>query len=179
MRHAVVSLITVSLLGPFALLSGQQPPSVDIGVPVRVTANELEISQHTGRLTAVDSNSLHVGDLQIPWSSVTSLEISHGLKTRKMMGGTLGMLAGMAVGNSLASRECDRLNAESQGFLDNLDACLLNSFVGIFGGGLVGGFIGRLIGASTASWQEVPLDRVRVNLAPQRDGVALGLSVSF
>jgi hypothetical protein len=43
-------------------------------------------------------------------------------------------------------------------------------------------FVGGIIGAfiKTDRWEEVPLDRLRVSFAPQRDGrFALGLSVAF
>jgi hypothetical protein len=49
-------------------------------------------------------------------------------------------------------------------------------------GGLGGALIGALIGSAskTDRWQEVPLDRVRVSLAPQRsETFGLGLSVRF
>jgi hypothetical protein len=49
-------------------------------------------------------------------------------------------------------------------------------------GGLGGALIGALIGSAskTDRWQEVPLDRLRVSLGPQRDGrFGLGASVRF
>ncbi len=49
-------------------------------------------------------------------------------------------------------------------------------------GGVIGAAIGGGIGGSikTDRWEEVPLDRLGVTLAPQRDGrFAFGLSVAF
>ena len=46
--------------------------------------------------------------------------------------------------------------------------------IGTVAGGLVGYFI------KTERWEEVPLERLRVSLAPQRDGgFALGFSITF
>jgi len=48
--------------------------------------------------------------------------------------------------------------------------------------GVTGALVGLGIGALLKSerWEEVPLDRLRVNIVPQRDGrFALGLSVAF
>ncbi|UCG87455.1 MAG: hypothetical protein JSW71_02610 [Gemmatimonadota bacterium] len=56
------------------------------------------------------------------------------------------------------------------------DAVLLGA--GFFG--LIGYGVGTLVSYTVSKWQEVPLDRLRVSLAPQRDGrLGLGLSVSF
>ena len=48
--------------------------------------------------------------------------------------------------------------------------------------GAAGGIVGVIIGygIKTDRWEEVPLDQLRVSLAPQRDGgFALGFSVRF
>ena len=48
--------------------------------------------------------------------------------------------------------------------------------------GLGGAVVGTLIGSAvkTDRWEEVPLDRLRLQVAPQRDGrFGLGLSVRF
>ena len=49
---------------------------------------------------------------------------------------------------------------------------------------VMGGFgagVGAITGAfiKTDRWKEVPLDRVRVSIAPKRDGVAFGVRVVF
>jgi hypothetical protein len=47
-------------------------------------------------------------------------------------------------------------------------------------GAAAGLVIGPIVGAVRGGWQEVPLERVRVSFAPQRDGrLALGVSVRF
>ncbi len=56
------------------------------------------------------------------------------------------------------------------------------ALVGGLVGGLGGGAVGALIGSSvkTDRWKEVPLDRLRVNLGPRRDGrFGVGMSVKF
>jgi hypothetical protein len=48
----------------------------------------------------------------------------------------------------------------------------------MFGGAAVGLVVGAF--TKTDRWEEVPLDRLRVSIVPQRDGrFALGVSVSF
>ncbi len=58
--------------------------------------------------------------------------------------------------------------------------------VNVFAGGVIGGLGGLVTGAfiglaiQTDRWQEVPLDRFRVSLGPQRDGgFGFGASVRF
>ena len=60
---------------------------------------------------------------------------------------------------------------------DKGEAFLLGAMVG----GLLGGLVGFLAGSVESDvWKEVPLDRLRVNLAPQRNGrFGFGASVRF
>jgi hypothetical protein len=52
------------------------------------------------------------------------------------------------------------------------------AMIGLMGGALIGASVGTFI--RTDKWGEVPLDQLRVSLAPQRDGrFGLGLSVAF
>ena len=55
-----------------------------------------------------------------------------------------------------------------------LEAALITGAIVGAAGGIVGYFI------KTDRWEEIPLERLRVSLAPQRDGgFALGFSVRF
>ena len=79
----------------------------------------------------------------------------------------LGGLAGAGIG-LLADEEGNDLRSE--------DAAALGA--GFFG--IIGFFAGTIAGYITDRWEEVPLDRLRVSVAPRRDGrFGLALSVRF
>ena len=58
------------------------------------------------------------------------------------------------------------------------DYTWMGALLGAGVGGALGGITGYFI--KTDRWEEIPLDRLRVSLAPERDGgFALGFSVGF
>ena len=65
--------------------------------------------------------------------------------------------------------------------LDTTGVSLLLTGTGL-AGGLLGAGVGAVIGwaIKTERWEEVPLDRLQLNMVPLRDGgFALGVSVTF
>ena len=144
----------------------------------------------TGAVTfvAVRADSLVVrldpNTWSVPIAAVTKLEVSRG---RNSFGAGRGALIGVLVGGVAGwivgyagYEEC----VPSGGLFDC--AGVFSPEVAAFGGAMVLGTLGAGIGAVTGAlvkthrWVEVPLDRLRVSLAPQRDGrFAFGLSVRF
>jgi hypothetical protein len=109
---------------------------------------------------------------------VTRLDVSRGQTTNwkegAWTGGLLGGVAGALIGYA-SYEECEGLSCWDLG--PGLPA-LAGGVIGALGGALVGVLIGSA--SKTDRWQEVPFDRLRVTLAPQRDGrFAFGLSVRF
>jgi hypothetical protein len=49
--------------------------------------------------------------------------------------------------------------------------------MGLAAGEAVGALVGSAI--TTDHWEKVPLNRVRIGVAPRRRGVAVGLALSF
>ncbi len=90
----------------------------------------------------------------------------------------LGAVVGAVIG-LVSYGEC-----ESQGAFSCLgpDGPEIYALGGAIIGGLGGLVVGALIGSATETerWEEVPLDRLRVSLGPQRDGrFGLGASLRF
>jgi hypothetical protein len=124
------------------------------------------------------------GSLTVPRDSLTRLEVSRGFKRRWVNGAVVGGIIGLAAGTSAAVIEgwpfetvqdcADRLPDEQL-------ACNL-AFVGwrVALGAAVGAALGAVAGSAfkTERWQEVPLDRLRVQpvvMADGRFGVAASL----
>ena len=88
-----------------------------------------------------------------------------------IVGGLVGLGVGGAVGAVIGL-----LVDEHGNDLAPSDAAFMGA--GFFG--VIGFAVGTTVGYISDRWEEVPLDRLRVSFAPQRDGrFALGLSVSF
>jgi hypothetical protein len=110
----------------------------------------------------------------IPLAFVTRI-VRHRTRRHAGRGAGIGFLVGGLGGAALAGASC----ASDQLFQDDAGGCAVIGF-GVFGG--AGAFVGLIIGSmiTTTQWETVPLDRVGVNVARQRDGrLGLGLSVAF
>jgi hypothetical protein len=115
--------------------------------------------------------------MTISLTDVTRLEVSQGRKSNALKGLLIGSLVGVPIGAVLGFVE-----SESSGEPLCTGSTVACAAVGAAAVGVVGGLVGLGIGAVSKSerWEEVPLDRLRVNIVPQRDGrFALGLSVEF
>ncbi len=171
------------LLPVLAVACGGRPPPIlapEPGDRVRVTAANLNIREFEGRLRRLHNDSVVVRPeyggappVVIPLSSLTRLEIRRR-ESRADAGGAYGALAGAAIGVGSAASLCSSIDCEESTGVLYL----------IFGGGgaLAGLVIGSIVGAqiTTERWEEIPLDRLRVSFAPQRDGrFGLELSVRF
>jgi hypothetical protein len=123
-------------------------------------------------LLSVDGGA---GRVFLPLISVSGIQVIRGRKPARGRGAAIGALAGGVVGlvGSLTTYD------ESKDFFE-LGGGVNAALSGLLYGGLGAG-VGLLVGnfVTIDRWQDVPLDRVRVSFAPQRDGLALGASVRF
>ena len=193
MRRTVMSLIAVYLLAPCAVLSAQEPQPVEPGARVRLWQ---ECTQVRGSRTvrticpttavfsaiAADSIVLATGDGVWHWgvslASVTKLEASRGRRMsadRVVEGALVGLFAGVFFGGVIGA-VAEASGGGGGGLAEGIGMVFGAAIGG--GAGLVGGIV---VGAFSKAdrWAEVPLDRLRVSFAPQRDGFALGLRVAF
>jgi hypothetical protein len=119
--------------------------------------------------------------LSVPVNLVTRLDVCWGRKTNTGKGAGIGFLLGGLVGAVIAYasyEECEGGWSCIGPDFGPGGAALMGGLVGGAGGVLFGAIIGTAI--KTDRWQEVPLDRVRVSLGPQRDGrLGFGASVRF
>ncbi len=191
MRHAFVLLAILAFV-PLASATAQVP--MRPGARVRVTRHFCQPfnsncvgglpQRYVGTFVRGEADTLVVqsnGDtLSVPVNLVTRLDLSRGRKTNTGKGAGIGFLLGGLVGAVIVYASYEECVG---GF-----ACLgdLGPGVNVVAGGVIGGLGGLVTGAfiglaiQTDRWREVPLDRVRVSLGPQRDGrFGLGASVRF
>ena len=197
MHHATI-LVAILAFVPLASVTAQEPPPVKVGDRVRVTAPDLGRREGTVQLLTTDSLVMRLKEyggwpvysargmpnisargmpnrLAIPLASVTRLELSTPGGSRAGRGALIGLALGGIGGAVGAGAAC----ASSTFFRDDSGGCAVMGFA-VFGAS--GALLGAIIGAMTTStrWEEVPLDRLRLQVAPQRDGrFGLGLSVRF
>jgi hypothetical protein len=158
--------LAVSLVVPLSTLSAQQPPPVEAGARVQVTAPDCGFDKHDATLEALRGDRLVFDTTECPLGSVTRLDVSRGRKRKTVTGAVVGVLAGVAVGGGLAVANSDE------------EGALIFVPFGALAGTLLGTAIGTV--TKTERWEEVPLDQLRVSVAPQRDGrFGFGISVVF
>ena len=178
--RAVTSMLTVSLLIPLAALSAQEPPPIEPGARVRVTARDFGLEKSVGTCLSLSQGAMAferegLSPLTIAVVSITGLEISRGRKSNDVKGALVGAWFGVTAGALLGAVW------QSEHEYDCPEKALCIG-VGAAALGVTGLIIGFTVGTFIKSerWEEVPLDRLRVNIVPLRDGrFALGLSVEF
>jgi len=150
------------------------------GERVRVTAPTcgLGLSSHVTQFRALRAGTLVLDTSECAVASVTGLDVSRGQKSNTTWGVVIGFAAGALGAIAYCSQDKNEFSNEGKCVLFDDDTTLLQVLIFGAGGGLVGGFVGYLI--KTDRWEAVPLDRLRVGLAPQRDGrLMLGFSAGF
>jgi len=182
--RTVLSLAALPLLIPLQSITAQQAPSIETGSRIRVTAPTVGADKLAGVCVEVDATRLRVqaeeqvSPLTISLADVTRLEVSQGRKSNALKGLGFGALIGGSIGAVLGLLASTGESYENP-CEGNAPACAAGGAAAF---GVTGALVGLGIGALTKSerWEEVPLDRLRVNIVPQRDGrLALGLSVVF
>ncbi len=152
-------------------ISAQEP--LASGSRVRVTAPDCALRGEAATFRVLRADTLVLETTECPLASVTRLDVSRG---RKSWVG-LGIFIGVSAGALGAVVYCKTLDVSGCKFFDDdLTPAIAIGFGAL--GGLAGGIAGYFI--KTDRWEEVPLERLQVSLAPQRDGrFALGFSVRF
>jgi hypothetical protein len=197
MRRAVTYIAVAMLLAPLPCVSAQVLPLLGMGERIRVTHHcpepgaPLSVAWckiHTGTVDVVTADSLVLTSdprgtrLMVPVGSVRHIRVRRRLSRKTLVvrgaaiGGGILAFPGLVLGLSTMS-ECQGLSLSPCG--GNFGTALL--VTATVGG--IGASIGSLFGLVSPRgqrWEKVPLDRLRVSFAPQRDGQsAFGLSVSF
>ena len=169
--HALLAVLVIAPLTDAIA----QVPVVERGQRVRVTAPTLGIKKQVATFEAIEGDRLiMVADstITISVASVTRFDVYAGRHRRPWRGAGIGFLAGAIPGYIFGLVYCRDFG--------DCGAEVKWGWAGFFGAGgaLVGVGIGALHRAD--KWQQVPLDRLRVSVVPQRDGrFGLGLSVRF
>ena len=169
----IVGSILLAFFGAAATEIGAQEPFVfEPGVRLRVTAPDCELRGQATGFQALRADTLVLEITACPLASVTRLDVSRGQKSHAVVGSLVGAGAGALVGLAMCA------NTDVCGILSDNDIKGEVVATSVVVGGLLGLLVGYLI--KTDRWEEVPLERLRVSLAPQRDGgFALGFSVRF
>jgi hypothetical protein len=174
------SVVGAMFLLPAAVWPEERPGTnlpVTVGSRVRLVAPSLLKGRIEGLVMEMDEKSLLVSsDDRLPVKvfreAITCLEVSTGRHRKTLKGMVIGGSIGALLGISFKSDNCDNAVSICSESLGGAMA------FGAVGGAGWGAIIGSLIKHDT--WNEVPIDRVRVSLIPTRGrGVALSLSVAL
>ena len=169
-----ITFVLICILGGAPTeIAAQEPLVFEPGVRVRVTALDCGLRRRATEFRALRADTLVLETTECPLASVTRLDVSRGQRSNAKLGAGIGFAAG-ALGTVVYCKTADVLGCVLFGDDITLELALISGAIGGLAGLLVGHYI------KTERWEQVPLERLRVSLAPQRDGgFALGFSVRF
>jgi len=189
-----VAVAVAVLLLPCARAFAEEPPArVEPGARVRVTlpcepglppATEARerSCQEEGRIVSVEGQRMTLATTtstrDYPLNGMSLIEVSRGSRSRWRAGAGAGFLVGAGGTFALLNRGDSTNPCDSSA---NQDAMGMGACVGLSAlGGVAGAGVGALIGKlfRTEEWERVPVDRVRVSLAP-RAGLELRVALTF
>jgi len=183
----LISAPTLRLLAQRPTLRGGEQVRVALHLPSErpLVGTVIDVSDHA-LLLRIGST-----DVTVNMDSVIRLDVSRGKASRTpniLKTGAAGLLVG-AVGGAIAgplvlSKDCYSSTVKPW----NLGGCFQDLSDGgarleaatYFGvaGAVIGGLFGAIL-KTDYRWDEIPLDRLRLSFAPQRDGLTVGYSVAF
>lgn len=193
MRGFTVILL-ISLVIPAGGVVAQRNQPFATGEFLRLTAPACGVEEQAARFLRLYRDTLTVqadSELTLPVADIARLDVSRGISNRStFIGIGAGALAGILIGTAVASAEdsdmsggspstntgTPSINSGTNGGSVTLSGAAVAPIAGAFIGGFLGGLVGKAL--RKHSWEEVPLDRLRVSFAPQRDGLTLGVSLS-
>jgi hypothetical protein len=167
------------LLPVVSIEAQEQPPPLQPGERVRVSPPDLGIEKQAATFDGLESVVLVVtADTKVrcPLASVTRLETYAGRHSHPWRGAGIGFLAGWALGFGVwhaADIGCFEYTSES------VCAAWFGGGLGAASGALLGALVGGLLW-QTDRWQEIPLDKLRLQIASQPGGrFGFGASIRF
>lgn len=184
-HHATCTGLLVAALAvvPSGNLLAQQNSPVVTGDRVRVSAPSVSEDPLVGTVLVMDSDSCVIDvegrykPVAVPLTSLESVEVYRGQRSFAAQGAAGGAIGGGIIGVGLAIKVCHDWDACRW---DNENKTLLVTVVAGVGGAVLGAGLGALVGAfsKTDSWEELPLDEIRVGPAPiVGDGFAVSVSL--
>ncbi len=159
---------------------------VGLGTRVRISASEVSSDRLVGEVSSLGDDAValrldeSMGLLPVPLASVERIEVSRGFKRGNQVltlaGAAIGTAVGIVYAVPILSEDCDEHGLVSCD-LNELAVLAIPMYMGV---GLIAGWLVGVPFFKYERWKQVPLDRLRVSVVPQRDGrFALGLSVGF
>ena len=194
MRGAFV-LLLVSLVTPSTGIAAQRDAPFETGKLLRITAPACGIEEQTARYLRIYRDTLAVqadSVLTLHVADVTRLDVSLGVSDKSTLFGIgAGAFAGVLIGIAVASDQGSDMSGGTPS--NNTGTQITNSrsgqgsvtlsgaVVAPIAGAFIGGFLGGLVGKAFRKhrWEAVPLDRLRLSLAPERHRLTVGLSLSY
>ncbi len=177
MKRLSIIPLAVLAFAPLTRVTAQELPPVKPGDRVRVTAPDLGIRKQAATFEAWRGDTLVIvadSSMNFPLAFVTRLEVGRN-RQYAGRGAVIGLALGGVGGGVLLGVACANDSFTQHA---TVGCAVLGAVVFGAGGVLIGALIGAI--STGTRWEEVPLDRLRVTVAPQRDGrFRLGLSVRF
>ena len=176
MRSAM--LLAVLLFVPITHSAAQRSLTLVRGQRARVTAPALGAYHHELRYVGSFGDTLMFSAdtvLAVPLADVVRLEILKGQRSYKWPGAAIGLGCGALVGVGIGYA----VTTDGSGNWDFSRPMAV--MVGGVAFGVIGTGVGAWVGLSirTDQWRDVPLEGLRVSVAPVRSGLSVGARITF
>lgn len=168
----VLAVLAVLALAASTDAIAQEQP-LQPGQLVRVTVPSLDVNKHKATFQRMSGDTLVLESASYSLPDVTRLDVYRGRKSWGWWKGALiGFFGGAAIGLGVGVA-VDEPGSELYGL-----RVALGGAIGAGSGLLLGTWAG--IAIRTDKWEQVPLDRLRVSVVPQRGGrFGFGVSAAF
>ena len=194
--RGVAVLLLMSLVTPSTSIAAQRDAPFETGKLLRITAPACGIEEQTARYLRIYRDTLTVqvdSVLTLHVADVTRLDVSLGVSDKSTLFGIgAGAFAGVLIGIAVASDQGSDMSSSGTPS-NNTGTQITNSrsnqgsvtlsgaVVAPIAGAFIGGFLGGLVGKAFRKhrWEAVPLDRLRLSLAPERHRLTVGVSLSY
>jgi hypothetical protein len=154
-----------------------QQPSLAPGQRVRVTIPALGLERHADTFVALRNDSIVLDSVTCALSNLTRLDRYRGRGRKTWKGALIGAGSGVALGALIGLARGGTLDMGAWGKIRGVGVMAV--FAAAFGE--TGAVVGLIVGSTLKGdrWQRVPLGRVRVSVAPTRNGIGVGASIGF
>jgi hypothetical protein len=165
------TLLATLLVAPVAAVAAQDVP-LQPGQRVRVTVPSADVSKQQATFQRVAGDTLVLSSASHAIADVTRLDVHAGRRSNTVVGAFIGALVLGSASLVTVEAVCN----SGQMTCGSENATAIAGALGVVGGALLGAAIGSAV--KSDKWEEAPLDRWRVGVAPTPDG-RIGFAVSL
>jgi hypothetical protein len=174
-----VAILAVCALTPLTDTVAQERLTLVAGQRLRLTAPPQGAYDQEMRYVGAQGDTMILtADTAVafPFSDLVRLEILRGQRSYQWPGAIIGLVLGTAIGwriGKAIDESCEPGPTRWCIDVAQRPGAIVGAVIGLAAGAVLGNRI------KTDKWEEVPLDRVQMSIAPTRNGFGIGARIAF